>query len=99
MHGNARQHVTRVVENTLLQLEWEVQPCPAYAPDMVLSNYLMIRSMQYGLPDTQFHKVEDVRNWVNDSIVAKRIWFCARGVAMLLERREKIEENDRKHYY
>ncbi|VVC42845.1 Transposase, type 1 [Cinara cedri] len=50
--ADARPHVAKVVKDTLLQLEWEVLPYPAYSPDIAPSNYHLLRSMQHGLVGT-----------------------------------------------
>ena len=54
LHDNARPQVSKIVKETLLKLEREVLPRPAYPPDF--------RSMQDALADTHFFSDEQVQN-------------------------------------
>lgn len=98
LHDNARPHVAKAVKETLLQLEWEVLPHPAYSPDIAPSDYHLFRSIQHGLADTHFRKVEEVQKWVDDWIASKPTEFFRRGIHLLPERWEKVVASDGKYF-
>ena len=53
-HDNARQHVAKVVKETLEALNWDVLRHPSYSPDITPSDYHLFRSMAHGLADEEF---------------------------------------------
>jgi len=82
--------VAKAVKETLMQLEWEVLPHPAYSPDLTFSDYYLFRSMQHGLVDTHFRNYEEmcegVRKWINEWIASKNQSFYRRRIYLLPER-------------
>jgi len=78
---NARPHVAKSVKQTLLQLEWEIFPHPAYSPDLAPSDYHFFRSMQHAFTDTHFCSYEQVQKWVDEWIALKDAAFYRRGIA------------------
>jgi len=94
LHNNARQHVTKSVKQTLLQLEWEVLPYPAYSPDLVLVGS-PFRSIQYVLTDIYFPSHKEVQKWL-DRLERHHIlpsWDCS-----VTEEMKKVVENEENYF-
>ncbi|EGI64137.1 Mariner Mos1 transposase [Acromyrmex echinatior] len=71
LHDNARPHVIIIVKQTLMDLEWEVFPHPAYSPDLAPSDYHLFRSMQHALEDTHFHNYSEVKIGLLNGLIQK----------------------------
>ncbi|EGI64426.1 Mariner Mos1 transposase [Acromyrmex echinatior] len=99
LHDNARPHVAIIVKQTLMDLEWEVLPHPAYSPDLASSDYhLMFRSMQHALEDTHFHNYSEVENWIAEWIDSKDRLFFRRGIQLLPEKGQKVIASEGKYF-
>ena len=98
LHDNARSHVAIAVKQTLIDLEWEVLPHPAYSPDLAPSDYHLFRSMQHALEDTHFHNYSEVENWVAEWIDSKDRPFFHRGIQLLPEKWQKVIASEGKYF-
>ena len=97
-HDNSRPHVAKVVEETLVALNWGVLPHPPYSTDIAPSDYQLFRSMGHGLDGHHFTSYEETKNWVDSWIASKDEEFFKRGIRMLPERWSTVVERDKQYF-
>lgn len=90
LHDNAPAHTTKVVKETLKELNWDVLSHPPYSPDIAPSDYHLFRSMAHGLAEQHFANFEEVKKWVDSWFASKDESFYRRGIHLLPERWEKV---------
>ena len=98
LHDNARPHVAKSVKKTLMDLEWEILPHPAYSPDLAPSDFHLFRSMQHTLEDTHFANLDELQKWIDNWIASKNKSFFRRGIQLLPERWKKVIESDGNYF-
>jgi histone-lysine N-methyltransferase SETMAR len=63
---NARPHVSKMTQQKITELNWEILDHPPYSPDLAPSDYRLFRSLQNHLNYKKFESFEEV----NDAILA-----------------------------
>ena len=97
-HDNARPHVAKAVKTYLETLKWEVLPHPPYSPDIVQSDYYLLRSITHGLAEQQFRSYEDIEKWLDSWIASKDEPFYCNGIRALPETWAKVVANDGQYF-
>lgn len=64
LHDNAPAHTSKMVENYLQTLNWEVLPHPAYSPALTPSDYHLFPLMCHALAEQHFDAYEDFGKWL-----------------------------------
>jgi histone-lysine N-methyltransferase SETMAR len=63
---NARPHASKMTQQKIKELNWEILDHPPYSPDLAPSNYNLFRSLQHHWNNKKFERFEEV----NDAILA-----------------------------
>ena len=87
---NSRPNTAVKVKETLAVLKWKVLSHPPYSPDIAPSDYYLFRSMQSGLAEQHFGKVEEIEKLIDKWIDSKNEDFFHRGIHKLPERWSKV---------
>ena len=68
---NARPHVSLMIRQKLLQLNWEVLIPPPYSPDIAPSDSHLFRSLQNSLNGKNFNSLEDCKRHLEQFFAQK----------------------------
>ncbi|GBP69257.1 Protein polybromo-1 [Eumeta japonica] len=90
------QRQKRKVKTYLEMLQSEVLLHPPYSPDIVPSDFHLLRSIAHGLAAQRFHSYEEAKKWIDSWIASKDMSFFRRGIHILPERWEKHSEDSDK---
>ena len=92
LHDNARPHTAKKTREKLTELNWNVLSHPPYSPDLAPTDFKLFRSMQNSLRGKEFRSVEEVEEFIRESIASKSSGFFVKGFTQLVERwREVID--------
>jgi len=86
LHDNARPHVSKVTQNKIKDLGWEVLPHPPYSPDIAPTDYHLFRSLQHYLTNKRYANEDDVKYDIQIFFDQKPREFYRRGIESLPSR-------------
>ena len=83
---NARLHVSLMTRQKLLQLDWEVLIHLLYSPDMALSDFHVVQSLQNSLNGKNFSSLKTAKGTCNSSLLKNikslgkmELWICLKN--------------------
>lgn len=94
LHDNAKPHTSKVTQQKIRKLGYEVLPHPAYSPDISPSDYYLFRSLQHFLKGKRFVNNDEVKSSLQSFFDEKSAKFFADGIQSLMERWQMIVNND-----
>lgn len=94
LHDNARPHVSKITNQKLADLKWEIVPHPPYSPDLAPSDYHLFRSMTHFLDGQTFEDESEVEIAVSDYFASLTPAFFERGILSLGERWRQVVANN-----
>ena len=98
LHDNARPHVAKVTQETIMELEWDVLPHAAYSPDLAPSDYYLFRSLEHYLRDKNFTNIQDLQNQLNFYFDSKPLTFYRDGIHQLPIKWQKHISNEGNYF-
>ena len=89
-------HTRHASQQKLRELGWEVLPHPPYSPDAAPSDYHLFRLLEHSLRGQSFtdQDEDEVKQHLEKFFEAKQGDFYARGIDQLVEKWEKMVENN-----
>lgn len=98
-HDNARPHISKIAQQKIKELEWEILPHPAYSPDIAPSDYHLFRSLQNYLSGKEFSKEDDIKNALDNFFMSKSSRFYEEGLMNLPLRWQKVIDNNGNYFH
>ena len=93
-HDNATPHNTKMTQQKIRDLGWEVLTHPPYYPDLAPFDYYLFRSLQHFLSGKNFENPEAIKNEVSAYFNAKDPSWFEKGFKDLFKRWETVINNN-----
>ena len=94
LHDNAKPHVSKIVQEKINDLGWEVLPHPPYSPDIAPSDFHLFRSLQNSLQEKKFKNLDDIKSHIQDFFDSKTQSFYQKGIEMLPQRWKSVVDSN-----
>lgn len=93
-HDNAKPHTSKMTQQKIRELGYEVLPHPPYSPDIAPSDYYLFRSMAHFLKGKNYQKLDDIKNDLQSFFDQKTPEFYSDGIHSLVDRWQRVVETD-----
>lgn len=90
---NAPAHTSRVTQQAIRELDFDVLPHPPYSPDLAPTDYHLFRSMAHFLKGRTFNTVDQVEVVVQEFFGSKPPEWYRQGIEQLAQRWHDVIEN------
>ena len=98
LHDNARPHVAKETQKTIINLDWEVMPHSAYSPDLAPSDYHLFRSLEHSMRDKSFENGQDIENHMSSYCEFKPVSFFREGIREVPIIWQKVIDNEGNYF-
>ncbi len=86
LHENATPHSTKLSQNLLNHLKWDVFQHPAYSPDLAPTDYTLILSVKHDLCGRHFTMEKDLSSMVTEFFTIQDAEQYSAGIRKLISR-------------
>jgi len=60
LHDNTKPHISKMTQEKIKELQWEVLTHPPYSPNLAPSDFNLFRSMEHFFCNQKFKSLDDV---------------------------------------
>lgn len=89
-HDNARPHASKMTQQKLRELSYEVLSHPPYSPDIAATDYHLFRSMAHFLKGKNYENLDDIKNDLQSFFDQKTSEFYSDGIHSLVDRWQRV---------
>lgn len=94
LHDNGKPHVSKLTQQKIEQLGWEVLSHPSWSPDLAPSNYHLFRYLRHHLCNKHYEDSDEIKADLTDFFELQSASFYKRGIELLPARWAKVVENN-----
>ena len=85
LHDNAKPHTSRVTQQKIRELGYEVLPHPPYSPDIAPSDYHLFQSLYHFLKGKTFADINAIKSGLTSFFGGKTKEFFTNGIKSLMD--------------